>query len=350
MDSTLGEVLPNTRNGLGYKNLIKIEFELAAFAREIAKTDNSCIPLLLLEEPESHMHPQLQQRFVEYLATFLGSVSRSKIQVILTSHSSHIASTMDFSKIRYAQKKAGNLDYKDLNEFARGSKDNLAFIMKYLTLVRCDLFYADKVILVEGSAERLLLTDMIEKCDRAGLFGPREYKLPNQYYAILEIGGAYAHLFVPLLEFLEIPSLIITDLDPIAKDRKAANVETGVSTSNATIKWWAKEAGVVEKSQKAISLQEIRGAAQEQKTVRNWHIEFQVDEGGLCGRSFEESIRNANRAIYGLDEKCTEGDLAYGGKCKTDFALELLLEHPCYQVPKYISDGLVWLNDQDSSK
>ena len=74
-----------------------------------------------------------------------------------------------------------------------------------MTLTKCDLFFADKAIFVEGASERLLLPDMIEKCARAGAFDSQTYKLPAQYYALIEIGGAYAYEFIPFIEFLGIP-------------------------------------------------------------------------------------------------------------------------------------------------
>ena len=66
-----GEALPSSHNGLGYKNLIKMEFLLADFSEKIKQDHTACIPLLFVEEPESHMHPQMQHTFAGYLQTFL---------------------------------------------------------------------------------------------------------------------------------------------------------------------------------------------------------------------------------------------------------------------------------------
>lgn len=75
---TSNERLPSTYNGLGYKNLIKMEFLLAAFAKKVEKCGDACIPLLFIEEPESHMHPQMQHAFAEYLEAFLLLIMSSK--------------------------------------------------------------------------------------------------------------------------------------------------------------------------------------------------------------------------------------------------------------------------------
>ena len=219
ISETANESLPSSHNGLGYKNLIKMQFLLAAFAKDIEKRGVACVPLLFIEEPESHMHPQMQTAFATYLEKFLGKLSAVKIQTFLTSHSAHIANTMEFSKIRYAQKSNVGVIYKNLNTFAEANPDNVDFIRKYLTLTRCDLFFADKAIFVEGASERLLLPDMIGKCESSGIFGVCKYPLSAQYYAVIEIGGAYAHKFIPFIDFLGAPCLILTDLDSVA-DRK----------------------------------------------------------------------------------------------------------------------------------
>src|SRR5699024_3456147 len=64
------ESLPSSYNGLGYKNLIKMEFLLASYAKRLEKCGNAVIPLLFIEEPESHMHPQMQHAFAQHLENF----------------------------------------------------------------------------------------------------------------------------------------------------------------------------------------------------------------------------------------------------------------------------------------
>ncbi len=345
--NTSTESLPSTHNGLGYKNLIKIQFLLATYAKEIQNNGSACIPLLFIEEPESHMHPQMQHLFADYLESFLKQLSNVRIQTILTSHSAHIANTTDFSKIRYAQKTTAGVIFKNLDEFAKANPDNLDFIKKYLTLSRCDLFFADKIIFVEGASERLLLPDMIFKCAQQGLFDPHMYKLSAQYYALIEIGGAYAYKFVPFADFLGVPCLILTDMDSIGSSRKKTYVSLGQTTSNSTIKWWVRKTkGLPENDTSLIGLNEITSLTADKKTRGKCHLEYQTSENGLCGRSLEEAIKNVNRSIYGLVEPVSEADIDFSENSKTDFALNLIYNNSSYEIPQYIKDGLVWLNEQ----
>lgn len=336
------ESLPNSYNGLGYKNLIKIEFLLAMIAKEMDSKGSVCIPLLLIEEPESHMHPQMQQTFANYLETFLGKITNKQIQTFITTHSAHIANNIDFSKIRYARKFKDNIIYKNLNTFMC-SGENIDFIKKYLTLSRCDLFFADKIILIEGASERILLPDMIIKCANDGSFGGSAYNLSHQYYSINEVGGAYAYKFIPFMQFLELPCLILTDIDSVDNANKKSLVKDGVSTSNATLKWLYKQ---VHSHTNKVPLSDLRKFTSKDKTQKKCHIEFQVEEDGLCGRSLEESIINVNRDIFKLKAPVNEESIQFTSKSKTEFAFDLICNNTNYKIPKYIKDGLIWLNDQ----
>jgi predicted ATP-dependent endonuclease of OLD family len=345
VEQGLGEELPSTYNGLGYKNLIKIVFALAEFSEQIKNNIEIAVPLLFLEEPESHMHPQLQQTFVKFLTKVLNKISSKTIQVLLTTHLSHIANTGLFKQIRYVQKQKNKILLKDLSEFCDTNKDNADFIHKYLTINRCDLFFADKAILIEGTAERLLIPDMIRKCGEVGLYKSKAPQLPSQYYSLIEVGGAYAHKFYPFLEFLGIPSLIITDIDSVGDNREKTYVSEGKKSSNATINWWMRRVLNLEEGEE-IPLDKITALEDEKKTNGICHIEYQTHENGLCGRSLEEAIINANRTLYGISANPNEGDIKFGNTKKTDFALELLLEKPDYEVPTYIKSGLCWLDKQ----
>lgn len=340
------EELPSTHNGLGYKNLIKIEFELAEFSKIISESIKIAIPLLFVEEPESHMHPQLQQTFVKFLTQFLDDIAQKSVQVIMTTHSSHIANTVPFDKIRYVRKRKLGVEYKDLSEFCSAFSENADFIRKYLTLSRCDLFFADKAIFIEGTAERILIPDMISKCQTAGFYKSMDPQLPSQYYSLVEVGGAYAYKFFPFIDFLGIPTLVITDIDSTSGPHsKAAFVSEGDSSSNITIKGWFREVNQKDKNYK-VTLKEIIELPDDRKTCKRRHIEYQTEENGLSGRSLEESIINVNRVLYGLGEPVTETSIDFGNDKKSDFALDLLLEKAEYTIPSYIKNGLIWLDEQ----
>ena len=262
---------------------------------------------------------------------------------------------MVFSKIRYTQKTKDGVTYKNLSTFAQENPAHIDFIRKYLTLSKCDLFFADKAIFVEGASERLLLPDMIEKCAKAGDFDSQAYKLPAQYYTLIEIGGAYAYKFIPFVEFLGIPCLILTDLDSVLGTEgkngrtyyKSVPVYLGETTSNETIKWWwRKSKGLSEDDKGKIPITEITSMTADEKTKGKCHLEFQTKEEGLCGHSLEEAIRNVNRAHYELEDTITEDDIEFSGKSKTDFALDLVYECDNYTIPAYIKSGLKWLNEQ----
>ncbi|MCH5315617.1 MAG: AAA family ATPase [Eubacterium sp.] len=339
------ESLPSEYNGLGYKNLIKIQFQLAQYASQIKQRDIACIPLLFIEEPESHMHPQMQQVFIAYLEDFLKEISNIHIQVIVTSHSSHITNTVDFSKIRYSQRNNNGVIYKDLNDFAKNNGDNVEFIRKYMTVSRCDLFFADKAIIIEGASERLLLPDMIGKCDELNLFGQQQKRLPYQYISLIEVGGAYAYKFIPFVNFLGIPSLIITDIDSVDENGNKTIVSRANDSSNATIKYFIRNRKKLVASAK-ITIDEIKALTSDEKTLDKVHLEFQTTENGLCGRSLEESIINVNRELFKILEPINENKIEFKGKSKTEFALNLILDIEEYNIPNYIKDGLIWLNEQ----
>ena len=343
------ESLPSSHNGLGYKNLIKISMELHEYARMV-KADRTRIPLLFIEEPEAHMHPQLQTTFVDYLNEFLNrEVGENIVQVIMTSHSAHVANTVSFSKIRYIRRYRTFVEYKSLALFlATGAneeerKQHLSFLQKYLKLSYCDLYFCDKVILVEGASERLLLPDMISKCHTDGLFG--EHSLASQYYSIIEVGGAYAHLFYDFIDYLGITALVLTDIDFVDSSGKACQKKEAARSSNTAINKWCHDVFQIPVTSKVPIERVLELVNNESKKINGTRrIEFQKQEGSFHPRSLEEAIINVNREMFGrsADEII---NFANEDEKKTDFAISLLFDtkYENYQIPSYIKDGLIWL-------
>jgi putative ATP-dependent endonuclease of OLD family len=359
--------LPEKYNGLGFKNLIYMILQIQSFRIELERIteDRPRVHVVFIEEPETHLHPQVQSVFIREISSYLaGGNDVPDAQALITTHASHIIADSGFNPIRYFKRIGNEVTVKDLLSFEDSIKttpasaspesntiDAVRFLGKYMSLTRCDLFFADKAILVEGQVERLLLPTMIAACAAAGRpdFG-------SSYITIMEVGGAYAHMFEALLKFIEIPTLIITDLDAVGADGKKCPVIHGVSTSNATLKGWLP---------KKAAIAELHAATAQDKQDATIRVAYQCPEvdGGSCGRSFEEAFIYANaewllanKSLLGITgpkfNYATPADLqsaAYGLELpKVDFALDLLLQTG-WQSPRYIRDGIEWLADYEVS-
>lgn len=215
--------LPDSYNGLGFKNLIYMVVEILDSQARWATMDNRPpLHLLFVEEPEAHLHAQLQQVFIRNILELLniegddGSIFGS--QMVITTHSPHILYERGFKPIRYfRRKKVGNeqlTEVLNLSAFYQSQPDDRDFLERYLKLTHCDLFFSDAAILVEGNVERLLLPVMIRKSAKT---------LRSACLCILEVGGAFGHRFQSLIEFLGLTTLIITDIDSVALVPQAAD-------------------------------------------------------------------------------------------------------------------------------
>ncbi|MFJ1997021.1 ATP-dependent nuclease [Streptomyces asiaticus] len=375
--------LPDQYNGLGFKNLIYMAVEILDFHHAWEDGDGQRPPvhLIMIEEPEAHLHAQLQQVFIRNVCELLPDPKPGfQTQMVVTTHSSHILYERSFQPIRYFCRDSGAgshcSDVKNLSVFYR--REEVAtreFLQQYLKLTHCDLFFADAAVLVEGNVERLLLPLIIER---------NIQDLQKCHLTILEVGGAFAHKFQELLGFLDIPTLVITDLDsvkaPQGKDAKEKDpqsgkacmtTEPGAVTSNEALKHWLP---------KLTSIKELLDLPESEKVVKanrrdegNIRIAYQTrrpatwgsDTDELAGRTLEEAFALENLAwtqekpgeAINLCIRASDQLALYSLHAeifkrvrkldKTKFALGLIAEqNTTWKSPQYILDGLSWLRDR----
>ncbi|MFI5734968.1 ATP-dependent nuclease [Kribbella sp. NPDC051587] len=364
--------LPDRYNGLGFKNLIYMVVEIVAAHQARLQTIEARPPvhLIMIEEPESHLHAQLQQVFIRQLHGIIDDPQSLGTQFVLTTHSSHIIYE-DFTSIRYFARIGSGAGFhysvvRDLSLFHQDAdEDERRFLLQYLKLTHCDLFFADAAILVEGNVERLLLPLIIAE------FAPR---LQTSHLTILELGGAFAHKFKDLIHFIGLHCLVITDIDsvggPDTTGSACPTYEPAAVTSNQTLKTWlpAKieiEALLDAPEEDRFDLGKPEGAtvrvAYQTRTTVTWNGESKA----VAGRTFEEALAYENlqwsqlpaNAALKLRVNDPDGDLDLATVLKgvfdkvrdldkTEFALSLIERRVDWACPTYIEEGLTWLANE----
>lgn len=382
VDPATKHELPELYNGLGFKNLIYMAIQAKDFHSQWARTEENrplCL-LIFIEEPEVHLHAQVQQTFIRNMwevikaSAIAEQVDDLMPQLLVTTHSSHVLDATDFGSVRYFrrcplkeqdQKTAKVLNatqVHSLRDFlptavavdgqVATQEQALAFLKRYLRVTHCDLFFADAAILVEGAAEKLLVPEMINKVAS---------KLGSSYLTILEIGGAFVHRFDGLLEFLRIPYLIITDLDSVSHDGHHAVCRgdtPNAITSNASIKALLNVTSVAELIALTPDKKTGPGAVRYITFQQGVEVEIGGAKKTFVPRTLEEAFAYENLKFIRSGELPIGVDVpedleqAYqtvfkhvksDSFKKTDFAMAVLSRQVEWVVPNYIKEGLCWL-------
>ena len=377
--------LPESHNGLGFKNLIYMAIQISHFHLQWMRTEQSrpLCQLIFIEEPEVHLHAQVQQTFISNIWEIISKAANSEgqadlvPQLVVSTHSSHILDAVDFAKVRYFERcelegedrqKVTTLNASrvhSLRDFQPepvevegrqvDSEESKRFLLRYLKLSHCDLFFADAAILVEGTVEKLLLPKMLEKTAPS---------LRTKYLSILEVGGAYAHRFEGLLSFLSIPHLVITDLDSVDPEGRHPACRgdcQGALTSNASLK---KYFGI-NTVQDLLSVTAERKKDEEKDRFVAFQVGITVVDNGqsllMIPRTIEEAFAYDHFAFLrkvefslGIDVPVNLEEayqviferIKSSGFKKTDFALDVLASDIDWNSPAYIAEGLHWLDQR----
>lgn len=389
--------LPEANNGLGYQNLISMIFRLMSFrdawmrvgkaSKGATLTNTEPLHLVLVEEPEAHLHAQVQQVFIKKAYAVLrahgdlGESMKLRTQLVVSTHSSHVAHEVSFSCLRYFRRLPAGMLAKvpvstvvNLSEVFGPGDQTERFVTRYLRAQHADLFFADAAILVEGPAERMFVPNFIRA----------HYDELNQcYITLLEIGGSHAHRLKPLIDHLGLLTLIITDLDTLdGTSGVSVQPAKGASqkTKNETLKTWVPGLEEVDALMDADAaaktlhvaddpLFAVRVAYQTPLTVT---APGSAKPEAAYPYTFEDALAFENLALFsaldgtGLVRKfrdaITDGggptaigksmyDALKNGK-KAEFALDVLeIENfDKIIVPSYIADGLEWLLKQLKKK
>lgn len=377
-------IIPENQFGLGYTNLVSIIAEIIDYVDSYPQSEEqSKINLICIEEPETYMHPQMQELFIKYIDDavkfLLGENAAKKInsQLLITTHSAHILnskimSSHSFDNINYFVSTSSNkvevvvLDDNAVTDSSDSNRlKNLKFLKKHIKYKVSELFFADAVIFVEGVTEETVLKYYLEK----------NSSLNKHYISIFNIDGAHGLVYHPLIKLLKIPCLIITDLDIKRSDTEKNNyiqIEdlNSKTTTNKTIKKF--QSGSDDLSNLDYFNQD------------NIYCVFQKDSiDGQYATSFEEAYILSNyannllqRVLKALKPEVYKGIVGEQGqedtlklignsyklqrklsKSKSDFANTLLFELVNENdegslpiLPDYIQGGLDWLQSKLSSE
>lgn len=392
-------VLPEKYNGLGYQNLISMIFRLMSFRDGWMRKGKAVsgegsgnvaiepLHLVLVEEPEAHLHMQVQQVFIRKAYAVLrnhenlGEKTVFSTQLVISTHSSHIAREERFENLRYFKRlPEGNecevatsmvINLSDL--FGKDDATN-KFVTRYLQTTHCDLFFADGAILVEGAVENMLIPHFIRN----------KYEKLNQcYLTILSINGKHSHRFSRLIEKLALPTLIITDLDSVESigyHKKTIPVrDKGLISGNYAITDWIVKENKLDQlldmpeCRKVLSGESVCDYSIRVAYQTPTRIDFNNKTIEALSRTFEDSLIYSNIELFKkfkfeeagsllktVCESLTSTDpfetvqrkifdtLKSNSDKKSEFALDLIyyVEPSILNVPRYIKEGLDWLQEK----
>ena len=210
-------------NSLGYNNLLYLATILADLSNE--EDSDEFLKILLIEEPEAHLHPQLQVRLLKYLED---QAARRDIQIIVSTHSPVLASSVSINSIIHLSRNGDEITSVQLEKCGLPD-DSEKFLHRWMDVTKSTLLFARGIIFVEGIAEAMLMSELAHRVlsnYNAVLENDQEplpEDLKDMGISIINMGGIYFRHFMQLfcdltgiegIQSIPVRCSGITDNDP----------------------------------------------------------------------------------------------------------------------------------------
>lgn len=378
MDTKTGYVVPLSHNGLGYNNLINM-YMLVKLV-EIQKGKD--FRILCLEEPEAHLHPAMQYKLFKFLKR-LDEEENLNQQIFVTTHSSNISAVAGLDNmymLAYDRENSpADCRQQSLKKQFENDEPAKKHMMKFLDVTRSDMLFADKVIFVEGIAEKILLPKFLEKCG---------FPYEDEHISIVEVGGKNFAYFVRAFANNPVKKkvLCITDGDfawKLGNSAKTlaeykAHIPTHVSNLNSTFAVDPNIRTVIQKSYGSTFEDDLFmcniGNSKVSKTLLKISLPVSlhafISNNGISFNKWDRNraeiptksqekifkILDSVKDSIGLhpnEARIYKGLFfaklfyTYAENKKGDVALEILVDEELMselKVPSYIKEGIAWLS------
>lgn len=204
------------KQGLGYYNLLFMAVELILL-RKSADIGS----FLLIEEPEAHLHPQLQYNLLRFLNEQI-KIENYPLQIFITTHSPNISSKVPVENVILLTK---DKIFSLAKEYTKASDDDYKFLSKFLDVTKANMFFAKGLIFVEGFSEEILFPVF------AKILG---YDLEEYGVSVISINGTSHSRYAKILQRkdgveIPLPCSFVRDRDKLSDDTlgdKKEDIET----------------------------------------------------------------------------------------------------------------------------